>query len=178
MRSLHIKKAHSLWKGIVQPADTVIDATCGNGHDSLILSTLVPEGTLYVFDIQKEALEKTKEKLTHTHYIPIHGSHAQFPPEIQKGSVRLIVYNLGYLPGGDKSITTLTESTLESIQNALPLLTPDGILSITLYPGHPEGFCESQAVLEFAKGFRFNHYTFKENLLSPSLLIIFPMHSV
>ncbi len=178
-RSWHLDAAHTLWQNLLQENDTVIDATAGNGHDTLVLSRLIKTGTLYAIDIQSDALKKTKERIEqenpgYEQVIYIHGSHATFP-EIQPHSVRLIVYNLGYLPGGDKSLTTQTSSTLTSLQNALTLLMPGGALSLMLYPGHEEGEREASAVLTFANnltGYEVTHHPHPSNPKSPSLLWI------
>lgn len=147
----HLDLAHDLWKKVVLPGDTVIDATCGNGHDTVVLAQMIGEGTLYAIDIQKEALENTKQKLQ-KEYLPyvrwIHGCHSEFPKEIT--SAKLIVYNLGYLPGSSKEITTQRETTLKSIQNSLEILQEGGCISITCYPGHPEGAKEEECILAFA----------------------------
>lgn len=145
--------AHAYWKELVLPNDLVIDATCGNGHDTLFLAELIPNGKLYSIDIQAEAIQSTRSKLSseqQSKVMLIHGGHETFPSEVAPQSVKLIVYNLGYLPGGDKSKTTMTESTLESLKNALDLIMPDGALSITCYPGHAEGKREYNEVLAFA----------------------------
>ena len=74
----------------------------------------------------------------------IHSSHTTFPEEIKSGTVRLIVYNLGYLPGSDKALTTKVETTLESINHAQRLIMEGGVISVTCYPGHPEGKKEEE----------------------------------
>lgn len=175
----HIIAAHTLWQTLLEPSDTAIDATAGNGHDSSLLFNLLQNGKLYVFDIQEEAIQKTKLKISqeksNCQVEFICGSHASFPEAIKPESVKLIIYNLGYLPGGDKQITTLTSSTLLSLQNALPLVSNNGVISITLYPGHPEGYKEAEAVLDFAKSLKncsIEHKTWKSNSTSPSLLLI------
>lgn len=175
IRSPHIHAAHHLWQSIVRPHDIVIDATCGHGHDTLVLSQLLSTGKIYAFDIQEIAIQNTKEKLKDSSIALefINASHATFPPQIQ--SVRLIVYNLGYLPGNNKNITTMTESTLQSIHNGFSLLLPGGALSIMLYPGHAEGKRESESVLELANTLpncQINHFTWGTNPNSPSLLWI------
>jgi hypothetical protein len=143
--SFHIQKAHELWKDLLNPGDCAIDATCGNGYDALYLSTLVgKDGTLFCIDIQKRAIVNTRERLGNlpqAHYML--GSHEHFPEEILP---KLIVYNLGYLPGGNKSVTTQSESTLQSIENGLNILQTGGMLSITCYPGHIEGARESSLI--------------------------------
>lgn len=181
-RSWHLDAAHALWQKILHENDTAIDATAGNGHDTLVLSRLIKTGKLYAIDIQAEALRKTKEKIEQEHpgYEPIiyiNASHATFPSNIPLHSIRLIVYNLGYLPGGDKNLTTQTSSTLTSLENALDLLTPGGALSLMLYPGHAEGEIEAKAVVEFAKNlpalkYEISHQTHPDNPKSPSLLWI------
>lgn len=181
----HIKAAHEAWKKLVQPGDCVIDATCGNGHDTLLLATLAlttQAGSLYAFDIQPTAIQNTKLRLQ-SHLSPeqynrvkfIQRCHSTFPTEIKEGSVRLITYNLGYLPGAEKSLTTITSTTLQSISQALKLLMPEGAISITCYPGHPEGQQEEKAILEFAsslnpKEWLCCHQAWINRLDSPSLL--------
>lgn len=150
----HLSIAHLLWKELLQEGDTAIDATLGTGQDaSFLVKELVQKkkGFLYGFDIQYQALEQTKAKLhlseeEEKRVKLLCTSHEFFPEEILPGKVKLIVYNLGYLPGGDKEITTKLSSTCSSIESAKNLLAPGGALSITCYPGHPEGMRESKAV--------------------------------
>ncbi|NGX61149.1 MAG: hypothetical protein K940chlam9_00630 [Chlamydiae bacterium] len=144
----HITVAHRLWKEVVEPGDLVIDATVGNGHDTLYLAQLLQgKGQLVGYDIQKEALFETERRLAAlptklpkivTLKLASHATFAEVNP-------KLIIYNLGYLPGGDKSITTRRESTLSSIEHALEIATH--AISITCYPGHPEGKHEEEALL-------------------------------
>ena len=48
----------------VMPGDICIDATMGNGNDTVLLSRLAGEnGRVLAFDIQKQALEHTEERL-------------------------------------------------------------------------------------------------------------------
>ncbi len=149
MRPLsHIEIAHSIWKLIVQPGCTAVDATCGNGHDSYFLASLGAK--VIGFDVQKSAIEETasclKEFRDVTLYEMCHSKmHEVIPPK----SVKLIAFNLGYLPGGDKQVTTMLTSTLKAIQTSLDLIMPGGLISITCYPGHSEGELEEQAILSF-----------------------------
>jgi hypothetical protein len=152
----HIEMAHHLWAAIVRPGDTVVDATIGNGHDTFFLAKLLKgTGKLVGYDIQSEALLQTKQRLL------------QLSPEeqstvflrkachhnIKEKNIKLIVYNLGYLPGGDKSLTTRTETTLKSIQKVVNHVVPGGAISITCYPGHTEGAREQKAILIFLENF-------------------------
>lgn len=177
------KIANFCWAELVSPEDIVIDATCGNGHDTLILAQLNPK-QLYTLDIQQQALDNARkrlqEALSSAQLGAIHfhlGCHSSFPSEILPNSVKLVVYNLGYLPGGDKSVTTQTETTLKSIQEAMRLLLPGGLVSITCYPGHAEGKREEDELLAFATGLPkelwscSHHRTINRNQ-APSLLLI------
>jgi SAM-dependent methyltransferase len=175
--SNHIELAHSYWKSLLQAGDIVIDATCGNGHDSLYLAKL---GTkLYLLDIQQAALDQTMKRLSEQaeQVYPYLTCHSRFPEGIEKASVSLIVYNLGYLPGGDKTLTTQTDTTLLSLENALQLVKPGGAISITCYPGHPEGKREEDAITQWAaqlNPFEWNccHHRWLNSSKAPSLLLL------
>lgn len=139
------------WEKLLQKDDVVIDATIGNGKDTLTLCSIMDRlggGKVIGIDIQKEALERTSNRINEQlpnfiANLELHlRSHEIFPDTIAPSSVKLIVYNLGYLPGGDKTLTTKTSTTLISIENALTLLKSGGCLSITCYPGHSEGEIE------------------------------------
>lgn len=150
-----VDAAHLLIRNHLKSTDLAIDATCGNGQDTLFLASLLPEGKIYALDIQKAALARTQEKLEEAGFANrvelLHRSHETFPDSILERSVNLIVYNLGYLPGGDRQLTTMTATTMQSLQAALPLLKEDGAISIMLYPGHAEGTKEAEIVTEWAK---------------------------
>lgn len=176
----HLDLAHSYWKRLVQPGDLLIDATCGNGHDTLALARLNPK-QLYAFDIQSQALASAQKRLQEEPALPsiqfIQGCHSQFPPQIAPASVKLIVYNLGYLPGSDKATTTQSSTTLESVANALELIMPGGAISITCYPGHEEGAREESALLAFAEQLDKQlwsccHHRWINRKQAPSLLLL------
>jgi len=137
----HLHLAHTYWKETITPGDLVIDATCGNGHDTLYLTELGAQVVAY--DVQEAAIEATRLKVPNAHFKL--QSHAHFDEE----EAALIVYNLGYLPGGDKRRTTQGETTLQSVEKALKIATK--AISITCYPGHPEGAREEALLLEFLK---------------------------
>lgn len=156
-----IHLAHAYWKDYLTAGDTAIDATCGNGHDTLFIANCCiseTKGKLYSIDIQKQALEQARTLLSKAlpkrsleRVVFIQGCHSHFPKEIAARTVKLIVYNLGYLPGGDKNVTTSFETTLRSIEEAMTLITNDGLISITCYPGHPAGKIEQGKILELVK---------------------------
>lgn len=127
------------------------DFTMGNGHDTLYLCSLVPEGKVYAFDIQPDAIKNTRTRLEeaglHERAKLILDSHANakeyIPCAIDAG-----MFNLGYRPGGDKSVHTMHQSTLCAVKDAIELLKPGGILVISVYPGHTEGKTEGELLLE------------------------------
>ena len=59
------------------------------------------------------------------------------------------MFNLGYLPGSDKSITTMRSTTLPAIEAAISLMAPDAIIIVAIYPGHPEGEAEGKEICEY-----------------------------
>lgn len=135
--------AREVLEQAVQPGDTVIDATMGNGHDTLMLCEAVgPEGKVYAFDIQEAAVKETW-KLLLAHGMAdrarlIRSGHEHMQ-EYAKEPVQAVVFNLGWLPGGDHSVTTHWETTSCAVQAALELLKTGGVLVICVYPGHAEG---------------------------------------
>lgn len=136
----------------IKSGDTVADFTMGNGHDTEFLSKTVGEsGHVYAFDIQSSAVESTRARLAEScpdNYTLICDSHhraAEYIPTKIKGGM----FNLGWLPGGDKSITTMRETTLPAIETAISLLDSDGVLTVAIYPGHPEGDAEGKLVEEY-----------------------------
>jgi SAM-dependent methyltransferase len=150
--SIHIQTAHKYWKELLLPSDNVIDATCGNGNDTLFLANILKEGKIFAYDIQEKALKNTLDLLKENHISLenislIHQSHEDFSV---KDNIKLIVYNLGYLPKGDKTITTQVGSTLKSINEGLNIISKGGALSITCYSGHLEGEKEENAILKMA----------------------------
>ena len=211
--------------GYVRPGDTVIDATCGNGHDTLRLAKMGPK-TVFAFDVQPEAIDATRALLQQEGF-PVskdwsvnddslsackdwsvnsdslsackdwsvsadapagrarvvlaclghermaeffrantgpETSYANAGPETipantgPEGFASAIVFNLGYLPGGDKARTTKAETTLEAVRASLFLLKKNGLLCLTMYSGHPEGAEEKRALLAFAEGLDPKHW--------------------
>lgn len=133
----------------------LVDFTMGNGYDTLYLSSLVPEGKVYAFDIQKDAIVNTKKRLSDAgveNAVLIHDSHANAKNYIE-GEIDAGMFNLGYLPGGDKSIHTMHESTLSAVRDAISMLKKGGVLVISVYPGHDEGKREGEMLLEALKDY-------------------------
>lgn len=142
---MHLQLAQKTWKSLLTPEDIALDATCGNGYDTLFLTGCC---SVVGIDIQEKAVEQTKNLLMQ------HGktgqilllSHEYIDQLPLPKAPRLIVYNLGYLPKGDKSLTTQVSTTLISVKKSLEILAPNGALSITCYPGHEEGEREEKAL--------------------------------
>lgn len=183
----HLDLAHHYWMQIVEIGDTVIDATCGNGHDTVKLCQLAlspTKGKVYSFDIQEQAIHNaTKEFDNHLkkeireRLFFAQRCHSTFPEEISSSSVKLIVYNLGYLPGGDKAKTTMISTTLQSLQQAQNLIQPGGVISVTCYPGHEEGAKEQEELLSYLSELQPKEWSCCQHMWfnrqkAPSLLLI------
>ena len=127
-----------------------IDATCGNGNDTIWLAQRF--GRVYAFDIQRGAADTTR-RLTASKGLDnvtvINDGHEKMAEYVSE-KVGLVMFNLGYLPGGDKNVATETATTLEAIEAALSLLEKDGLVCIIMYPGHLQGAAEKKAVLRMA----------------------------
>ena len=134
----------------LKEGDVAADFTMGNGYDTLFLSKTVGEaGRVFAFDIQQSALTSTEKRLKDNgapdNYILICDSHHNAEKYIDC-KIKAGMFNLGYLPGGDKTITTKRETTLAAIRSAINLLASDGILLIAVYPGHEEGEIEGELI--------------------------------
>lgn len=159
--------------------DTILDCTVGNGQDTLLLAKLVgPTGNVYGFDIQEVAINNTKKLLEETgiktNVKLFLDSHEHIDKYIHK-NLNFIVYNLGYLPGGDKDIKTTPDSTIKSIKKALKLLKDNGVLLVTVYPGHKGGMEEKLSVEELfsnldQKEFHVLKYEFINQINHPPIL--------
>ena len=148
---------HSLIAHFIVRGDTVVDCTLGNGHDALFLAGRIGSGGhLFGFDVQAAALSASRRRLLEAgvgedRFTLVRGSHVMIGEVVPEG-IGAAVYNLGYLPGGDRAVTTTPEETVPSILDALGLLRPEGIVAVTLYSGHEGGGTESESVLRFAEG--------------------------
>ena len=130
-----------------------VDFTMGNGHDTSFLSrTVGAAGHVYAFDIQPEALESTKKTLAADmcpdNVTLILDSHSNVRKYVA-GEINAGMFNLGFMPGGDKTKTTMRETTLPAVKDAVGMLAPGGILSVAIYPGHAEGDAEGRELRQF-----------------------------
>jgi ubiquinone/menaquinone biosynthesis C-methylase UbiE len=144
--------AHRVVAERLEFGDMAIDATLGNGHDALFLADRVGvDGMVYGFDIQAQAIASSRQRLQHhgmlDRVILFHGSHHQmmeFLPAASHGRIKVVMFNLGYLPGADKSVITETVTTLQAIETACRILMMGGVVTVMAYPGHLGGDLETQ----------------------------------
>lgn len=148
--------SHQLLKDSITIGETVVDATCGNGNDTLLLSQLVgEEGFVLSFDIQVKAIENTKQLLEEnkcSNVSLINDTHAKVDEYLNEKNISEIggaIFNLGYLPRSDKTIITKGESTITAIQNSLNYLKKNGLIVIVVYHGHYGGKEERDQILEY-----------------------------
>ena len=143
---------------VIQAGDAVIDATLGNGHDTVMLAELVGEsGHVTGFDIQPDAVARTSALLEEKGLLgrcTLYAEGHEHLAERVQGPVKAAVFNLGWLPGGDKSITTHWETTQTAIRAALSLLVKGGVCTVCAYPGHAAGAQERQALMDWLSTLR------------------------
>ena len=148
--------AHHLLQRSLQPGDWAVDATVGNGHDTLFLAQLVSTtGRVFGFDVQATALKVAAQRVANYPQVTLfHAGHEELAtrmPTQATGRVNGIMFNLGYLPGAPKETITHSETTLLALRQAVPLLQIGGLLTLILYPGHVGGDAEAAVVRTFAE---------------------------
>lgn len=149
------QQAHREVAAVLRAGDLAIDATAGNGHDTVFLAERVGDtGKVLAFDVQAEAIAAARARVADLagRVDFIHGSHAGLSEHAAPGSVAAVMFNLGYFPGGDHAVITRTGETLAALNAALVVLKPGGILTVVCYPGHPGGDEESAAVEAWSEG--------------------------
>ena len=174
-----VNMAQKIMIDYVKEGDIVLDCTLGNGNDTLSLAKLVGKnGKVYGFDIQSIALKRTKEKLETKNLLDrvilIHDSHENIHKYIVDRP-SFVIYNLGYLPGGDKKIVTNSTSTIKSLEKALKIMKSNGLLLITCYTGHSGGEGEKESVETYLKSldqkdFNILKFTFINQKNNPPIL--------
>jgi tRNA A58 N-methylase Trm61 len=138
-------------KPMIREGDLAIDATAGNGHDTLFLAGSVgTAGKVLAFDVQAAALASARTRLESASLAErvefFLESHAAMARHAAAGSVAVVMFNLGYLPGENHDLTTELNETLSALAAAVDLIRPGGVLSVVCYPGHPAGAAEAVAV--------------------------------
>lgn len=181
-----VKLAHSLIKEKVKYGDIVIDATVGNGHDTLFLLGLVkPGGKVFGFDIQQSAINATQNKVEKHPFAEcvslINASHEKMSECVSmdyRRKISAVMFNLGYLPGSDKRIITQANTTLSALASASELLSVSGIITILAYPGHEGGEIEADQVKNWCLSLDSTQYwvdqyeSHSDKLSAPKLFVV------
>ncbi len=177
--------AHHQATAALAPGDVAVDATVGNGHDTLVLARAVgEEGQVFGFDVQREAIQETRDRLAAADVAErttlVHGGHEgmakELPAAVQE-AVGAVTFNLGYLPGSDSTLTTEPETTLSALDAALSILRPGGVVTVVVYTGHEGGPAEAEAVDAWAAGlsqeaFQALSYRFVNQKNDPPQLVV------
>ena len=160
-------QSHEIIEKIVCKGDYVVDATAGNGNDTVFLAGLVGDsGKVYSFDIQTQAIINTGKKVDEMNLSSrvevINDGHHNLDYYV-KEKIKAAVFNLGYLPGGNHSIATKAETTITAIKKALELITLNGMVIVVIYYGGDSGFEEKEAVMEYFTTIDHKHYSVMKN---------------
>ncbi len=162
MQSYELKSARYIaadcLRRFLLPGNTAVDATMGNGHDTLMLCELVGEtGCVYAFDVQMQAVENTRARLMEAGMLQrarlFCCGHEHMAEHVQS-PVDAVMFNLGWLPGGDKTVTTRWNTTRQAVIAALNLLRDGGLCVVCVYPGHPAGDEERKQLTELFASLR------------------------
>lgn len=143
-----LQMAHAFLEEVVTDEDIVVDATMGNGHDTLFLARLAKK--VYAFDIQEQAVEQTTKRLAEAKLDNVellltgHENVAQYVE-----SIKAAIFNLGYLPSADKTVITQPHTTIQALEKLCQRLVAGGRIAVMIYYGHAGGDVERDAVLDF-----------------------------
>lgn len=151
-----LQYAQTLLKSAVDDGDIAVDATAGNGHDTLFLAELVgDDGFVYAFDVQKQAVDATLHRLLdhalEHRAIVLNDGHENVAKYVDK-PVAGAIFNLGYLPGSDHEVITRPNTTIQALESLMKLLKIGGIIVLVIYHGHEGGKEERDEVIRFVSG--------------------------
>lgn len=148
--------SHLFLRSFMRDGHRAVDATCGNGHDTLLLARLVgARGHVWGFDIQPQAIDETSRRLVEADLssrvtlLPV--GHEGLAEHVTK-PLQVVLFNLGYRPGGDRAIITRSDTTVSALEQSRGLLAAGGVVIVTVYPGHDGGAEEQSAVEDWAAG--------------------------
>lgn len=179
-----LRFSHELLEEVIELGDTVVDATMGNGNDTLFLAKLVGEtGLVYGFDVQEQALENTTERLEKENSFSqakllLQGHETIEITLLPDEKVKAAVFNLGYLPKGDKSVVTNELTTIRALEALLLRLEKSGRIVLVIYDGHDEGKIEKEEILNFVSKIEqekfsvLNYHFINQRNNPPSLICI------
>lgn len=143
-----LQMAHAFLEEVVTDEDIVVDATMGNGHDTLFLARLAKK--VYAFDIQEQAVEQTTKRLAEAKLDNVElllTGHENVDQYVE--SIKAAIFNLGYLPSADKTVITQPHTTIQALEKLCQRLVAGGRIAIMIYYGHAGGDVERDAVLGF-----------------------------
>lgn len=148
--------SHLFLHNFTRTSHRAVDATCGNGHDTLLLASLVGDtGHVWGFDIQEQAIAETSRRVAEAGLAErvtlLQTGHENLAQHVT-GPLQLVLFNLGYRPGGDRTIITSPDTTASALEQALTLLGAGGVIVVTIYPGHCGGREEQATVENWAAG--------------------------
>ncbi len=171
-----VEVSHFLVSQTLQYGETAVDATAGNGHDTLKLARLVGQkGRVYAFDIQQNAVDKTACLLVdngmRSRVELIRDGHEKMEQYVESG-VGAVMFNLGYLPGGDHELITSPSTTVTAVYKALDILRRGGVITIVSYTSHEGGGKERDALLGelthlSQREYQVVHYAFVNQINNP-----------
>lgn len=146
--------SHLFLHDFLRDGDYAVDATCGNGNDTLLLARLAGiTGHVWSFDIQQQAVDETARRLDKeglaSRVTLLKCGHEELLQHVS-GPVQVVLFNLGYLPGGDRTVITSPETTVFALEHSLQLLAPGGVVLVAVYPGHSGGTEEQFGVDNWA----------------------------
>ncbi|MCI5596009.1 MAG: class I SAM-dependent methyltransferase [Lachnospiraceae bacterium] len=147
---------HEIAASYIKEGDLCIDGTAGKGNDTAFLCEKAgAAGHVLAFDIQKEAIDATRQYLSKLGFenraTLIQRGHEHMDEYGKENTVSVILFNLGYLPGGDHSLKTQAKTTIEAMEKGLSLLKNEGLMGICIYSGKDSGYEEKEAVLSWVK---------------------------
>ncbi len=156
--------SHKIISEHVSAGAFCIDATAGRGKDTLFLAKLTGHsGRVLAFDIQQDAVDLTRVLIHENGFDDMTevflDSHSNMAAYAEPGTVDCIVFNFGWLPGGDHNIFTRKETSIAAMSAGLELLKPGGLMSLTVYYGRNNGYEERDAILGFLRGLDDQLYT-------------------
>lgn len=159
-----VELCHEFLELHVTPGGLYLDATCGNGNDTLFLCRLAGQnGRVLAMDIQQKAVDRTNKRLTDAGYEKVGRAvlydHAKLGELVQPGKVDCVLFNFGWLPGADHAVFSTADSSIPALEAALQAVRPGGVVSAILYSGAVIGTDEKQAVLAWLRALPLKDFT-------------------
>ena len=146
-----LELAHRSLAEVIMARDLVVDATMGQGYDTVFLAEL--KADVVAFDVQALALDMTEKRLKQAQLSAklILDGHENVGQYLEQ-PIKAAIFNLGYLPKSDKQVITQAETTLSALTQLLEMLVKGGRIALMIYYGHAGGLEERDAVLAFVSG--------------------------